>query len=106
LTEYHTTARAKSDLLKIGRFTQQRWGRKTRIKYLARVDSACSRLAINPSLGRNRDELLPGASSFPVGRHLIIYRVADTGLIEIIRVLHQSMDYQKSLSTGGSRFRE
>jgi toxin ParE1/3/4 len=97
LTEFHTTARAKSDLREIGRFTQQRWGRKSRIEYLARVESACSRLAANPSLGRIRDELPQGVSSFPVGRHLIIYRVEDAGPVVIIRVLHQSMDYQKNL---------
>jgi toxin ParE1/3/4 len=97
LTDYHTTARAKSDLLEIGRFTQLQWGRKSRIEYLARVENACNRLAANPSMGRRRDELRQGVSSFPVGRHLIIYRVEDSGLVEIIRVLHQSMDYQQYL---------
>jgi toxin ParE1/3/4 len=97
LTEYHTTARAKSDLREIGQFTQHRWGRKSRIEYLARVESACSRLADNPSLGRSRDELSQNVSSFPVGKHLIIYRVEDAGPVVIIRVLHQSMDYQKNL---------
>jgi toxin ParE1/3/4 len=96
LTNYRISVRAKSDLFEIGRFTQQRWGRKSRVEYLARVEDAFSRLAANPSLGRSREELPHGVSSFPVGRHLLIYRVEDTGLVVIIRVLHQSMDYQKN----------
>jgi len=97
LTEYRTTVRAKSDLREIGRFTQHRWGQKSRIEYLARMESVCGRLAANPSLGRSRDELPQGVLSFPVGRHLIIYKVEDAGQVLIIRVLHQSMDYQKNL---------
>jgi toxin ParE1/3/4 len=97
LTKYHITARAKSDLLEIGRFTQTRWGRKARVEYLARVDKAFSRLAENPSMGRSRDELPNGVASFPVGRHLVIYRVEDSGLVVVVRVLHQSMDYQQNL---------
>jgi len=97
LTKYYTTALAKSDLQEIGRFTQQRWGRKSRIEYLGRLQSVCNRLAANPSLGRSRDELPQGVLSFPVGRHLIIFRLEDAGQVLIIRVLHQAMDYQRNL---------
>ena len=45
-------------------------------------------------MGKSRDELFPGALSFPVGSHLIFYR--QTGnQIEIARVPHNRMDYEQ-----------
>lgn len=48
-------------------------------------DSA-NRLAANPDMGRERDELLPGIRSFPVGRYVFFYQATGEG-IELVRVL-------------------
>ena len=93
MTRYRLTERAAADLTQIARFTQRRWGRKTRVEYLDRIELAFQRLAANPSMGRARDELAECVSTFPVARHLIVYRVETENQILIIRVLHQSMDY-------------
>ena len=56
------------------------------------VGRTCAQLSENPDMGKLRDELFPGALSFPVGCHLIFYR--QTGnQIEIARFLHNRMDY-------------
>jgi len=82
LTGYHTTAQAKSDLLEIGRFAQQRWGR-TRIEYLARVESTCSRLADNPSLGRSRDECHFGDAVIDDGNERVVTQLALNGVDQV-----------------------
>lgn len=98
MNRYRVTRRAASDLDGIGRFTQARWGRRARADYLGRIEQALSQLAANPSMGRPRPELSnPELSNeiraLPVGRHLVIYRVADRDQIVVIRVVHQAKDY-------------
>jgi toxin ParE1/3/4 len=51
------------------------------------IDQKFQALASYPNMGRSRDELEEGLRSFPVGRHVIFYRVIAEG-VEIIRVLH------------------
>lgn len=55
-------------------------------------------LAQNPELGRDRSEVYAGARSFPSGKHVIFYRTAAQGVIEIARVLHQRMDLLSQFS--------
>src|SRR5262245_11924456 len=50
-------------------------------------------LAAHPHAGRQRDDLLPGIRSFPVGTYVVLYRVAgETVLIE--RVVRGSRDLE------------
>lgn len=93
MTRSRVTRRAAADLRSIGRFTQARWGRQARVDYLGRIEQALSQLAANPSMGRPRPEVSNEIRAFPVGRHLVIYRVADRDRIVVIRVVHQAMDY-------------
>ena len=54
-------------------------------------------LAKSPDIGTNRSDLFDNAMSFLVGSHIIFY-IKNSQLnanIEIARVLHQSMDFEK-----------
>jgi toxin ParE1/3/4 len=51
-------------------------------------------LAEKPGLGPARDELSPGLRSFPVGKYVILYRLAPYG-IDVIRVLHGGRDIKR-----------
>lgn len=55
------------------------------------IDHKFQELALQPNMGRSRDELTEGLRSFPVGKYVIFYRVMPGG-VEIIRVLHGSRD--------------
>jgi len=55
------------------------------------IDQKFQELARHPNMGRARDELAEGLRSFPVGRHVIFYRVVPEG-VEIVRILHGSRD--------------
>lgn len=93
MTRYRITHRAAADLRDIGRFTQDRWGRNARIAYLRRVARVFGQLAANPTMGRPRPEISKAIRTFPVGKHLVIYRVEQGQPMEVIRVVHQAMDY-------------
>ena len=92
MKRWRITAAARADLLAIGWFTERRWGRAKRVSYFDRLDAVIERLAENPRLGRERQELGRGLFSFAVGRHVIFYAVDSEHAVTIVRVLHQAMD--------------
>jgi len=89
---YRVTRKAQSDLIGIGQFTIKKWGKVQRNYYLKQLDSCFSRLVKNPELGASCDAIVKGYRKLPQGSHLIFYKQASDGMIEIIRVLHKSMD--------------
>lgn len=48
-------------------------------------------------LGKPVDYLRQGYKKVFYGKHIIFFRIATDGLVEIIRVLHQSMDIENRL---------
>ncbi len=97
MSSFHLTAQAKEDLKSIGRYTQETWGREQRNKYLAALDKCFHRLAENPGVGQSCEEIREGYRKLHEGRHMVFYRPVSGG-IEIVRVLHGSMDTEKHLS--------
>lgn len=91
------TEKAKSDLKDIARFTQKRWGRDQRNKYLKDLDACFFRLSENPSLGRECNEVRTGYQKFPTGSHVIYFRSISKSKVEIVRILHESMDVELQL---------
>lgn len=90
--------KAKSDLKDIARFTQKRWGREQRNKYLALLDNSFYRLAENPAIGKDCSEIKEGYLKFPTGSHVIYYRHPDNASLEIVRILHESIDVELQFS--------
>ena len=96
MSHFRLTNAAKTDLVKIAKFTQQRWGVEQRNKYLAQLDDAFHQLANNPELGKSCDHIKRGYRKFPVASHVIYYQT-HASLIKVIRVLHKHMDVSKSI---------
>jgi len=89
--KFRITKRAKADLVAIGRYTEQVWGRKQRDKYLGELDACFHWLAKNAKLGRHRPEVQEGYFSFPQGSHVVFYLISGDH-IDIIGIPHKSMD--------------
>ena len=94
------TQKAKADLRSIAIYTEGRWGRDQRNLYLKQLDDAFHLLAENPQAGTECDDIRAGYRKFPQGSHIIFYRIAPDTMLEIVRVLHKSMDAESKL-TGG-----
>jgi toxin ParE1/3/4 len=94
---FKLTKKAIADLVEIGRYTTKIWGRSQRNKYLKQLDDCFKQLSENPNLGFNCDYIADGYRKFPQGSHLIFYKNTPTESIEIIRVLHKSMDIDSNL---------
>lgn len=94
---YLLTTAARKDLIDIGRFTTNRWGRQQRNLYLKQLDDAFKLLASQPKMGRDASDIKAGYRKHNLGSHVIFYRTGTESIILIIRVLHKNMDFEQHL---------
>jgi len=97
MLSFRLTEKAIMDIKDIGRYTQKKWGREQRNKYLSRLDDGFHLIANEPQIGKTCDYIRLGYRKYHVGRHLIFYKLS-SDYIEIIRILHDRMDVESHLS--------
>ncbi|PFG10783.1 MULTISPECIES: type II toxin-antitoxin system RelE/ParE family toxin [unclassified Marinobacter] len=91
------TAAARKDIIEIGQFSTERWGKKQRNKYLKQLDGAFKLLARQPEIGGDAGDVKPGYRKFSQGSHIIFFREGVESKIVVIRILHNSMDVERHL---------
>ena len=91
MANYLLSKSAQQDIISIQHYTMDRWGKAQTSKYLDLLEQRLEWLANDPALGKKRNEVKEGYISFPEGRHIIFYRIAESG-IEVMAVIHQSED--------------
>lgn len=91
------STKAKSDLIKIARYTQLTWGKIQRNDYLKVLENTFQLLAEEPELGLNCDYIREGYSKYPQSSHVIYYNKHKINQILIMRILHKSMDVNSAL---------
>jgi len=87
---------ADADLLEIWLYTAEEWNLSQADKYLDQLASTLKNLVDHPEMGKERDELRKGYRSLLVNHHIVFYRVIDDE-IQIMRVLHESVDLASHL---------
>jgi len=88
--------RARADLDGIWEYTAQRWGVDQAEAYLRIVNQAIALLRENPRLGRSASDVKPGYFKFVTLSHVIYYKLPP-GTLDVIRILHKSMDVERHL---------
>jgi len=88
---------AEADLAEIWRFSVDQWGEQQADDYIRALVAAAESIAAHSERGSSCDHIRPGYRKLAAGTHVLFYRVA-AERIEIIRVLHQRMDWGKRLS--------
>lgn len=91
MPNFKLSRKAKADLKAIALYTERRWGRDQRNYYILQFDQCFHLLGENPTLGQACDETSLGYRQYPQGSHIIFYRLAEWGIVEIIRILHKRM---------------
>ena len=101
------TAHAEQDFLEIIRWTQEKFGPSQAEAYRETILTAIQELQEGPDLlgVKRRDEIMSGLMTLHVarhgrrGRHFVMFRVdpANGNTIEILRLLHDSMDFARHL---------
>ena len=90
------TELAESDLLEIWLYTAEEWNLGQADTYIAQIGRSVNKLIDHPELGKDRSDLRKGYRSLLVNHHIVFYRVV-TDEIQIIRVLHESVDLERHL---------
>lgn len=95
--------RAKHDILVVLRFTKERWGVSQAREYSALIREALRAIGADPARGKARDDIVPGVFTYYIGqrgrpaRHIVFYRIRSKETVEIIRLLHDAMDFAQHL---------
>ncbi len=97
MNKFLLSSKAKTDLMKIARYTQLTWGVSQRNDYLKVLDTTFQLLATEPELGLNCDYIREGYSKYPQASHVIYYKEHKDNQILIVRILHKSMDVNSAL---------
>lgn len=97
--KYVLSSAAEDDLLSIWACSADRWDEAQADCYIDAILVRIAWLTRNAGLWHQRPELGPGVCSYLQERHVILFRQADGGL-QIIRILHVSMDIDRHTAEG------
>lgn len=91
------TPAARRDLGDIWDHSAGNWGPAQAERYLRLLQAACAALASGQRLAQPAGHIRPGYFRLSAGSHLLFFREAADGAIEIIRILHRHMDVARHL---------
>jgi len=97
MSQFLLSSKAKSDLIKIAKYTQLTWGKAQRNDYLKILDNTFQLLADAPELGINCDYIREGYNKYPQASHVINYKEHKVNQILIVRILYKSRDVNSAL---------
>ena len=97
MTGFLLSPAARADLGEIWDYTAGRWGPEQAERYVRALTTACEELAEQRRTGRAIDAVRVGYFKLSVGSHFLCYRFTDTGVVDIVRILHQRMDVSERL---------
>lgn len=100
------TQQAERDLHDILRWTAENFGTLQAKNYAETLMAAIEALSEGPDIQgtKERDELAPGARVLHVarhgrkGRHFLVFRAVEEQVVEVLRLLHDSMELTKHMS--------
>lgn len=96
MSSFSLSNAAHADLKSIGIYTQKTWGSSQRKSYIKDLDMTFHFLSENPLSGAPCDYITPGLRKHNHKSHTIFYE-ADERTINIVRILHKTMDVEANL---------
>ena len=99
------TYTADQDIAEILFWTQENFSSEQADIYAATLTLALEDLVDGPDITgtKQRDDILPGIRLLHVarqgrrGRHIVVFRVVEAGSIDVLRILHDSMDLARHI---------
>lgn len=97
MSNYKLTKLAEYDLVKIWDYTVYEWSVNQAEKYIDGLVSSFEGIAEGKVKGKAIDSVRKGYKKALHGKHYIFFRFSADNMVEIIRVLHVSMDVERHL---------
>ena len=99
------SAAASADFAAILQWTEQTFGRRQAQTYGDLLAATLGALLEGTDVAGStpRDEILPGLRALHMrrpGRHVVLYRVPEPDVVEVMRILHDAMDIERHLPRG------
>ena len=94
---YRISKQALEDIDKIWLYTLENWSLNQANHYYRLIYQEIEFIVEDFESGRDIGKIKPGYRQTKVKSHLIIYKLADDNVTEIVRVLHQMMDIPNRL---------
>lgn len=88
------SSEAYSDLEKIWLYTVNKWSKEQANRYYSLIIDEISFLTQNYYSGKSVEHIRPGYRVSFVKSHIIFYKIVDDQKLEIIRILHQSVNIE------------
>ena len=88
--------KALDDLESIYLYSAREFGLQRTEDYILAIESSFQYLADDPLISRKCDYIRQSVRAFNIGSHVIFLKITDYG-IAVIRVLHQSMDFDRHI---------
>ncbi|MBU2927103.1 type II toxin-antitoxin system RelE/ParE family toxin [Winogradskyella psychrotolerans] len=95
--KYRISQQAIEDLDKIWIYTLNKWSKEQADRYYDVIIAEIEFIADNYLIGKSAEQTRKNYRVTKIKSHLIFYRKLDNEIVEIVRVLHQSMDIKKGL---------
>ena len=96
MNKFRLLPEAEKDLESIWQYTVERWGIDQADYYIDGLVDIFKLLSDNPLMCRERNEFSPSVHIHHHAHHLIVFVLSNAG-IDIVRVLHESMDIDTHL---------
>ena len=91
------SSEAYSDLEKIWVYPFKKWSKEQADKYYSAVIDEINFLRSNAYTGKSVNHIRLGYRVFFVKSHIIFYKIEENQSLDIIRILHQSVNIEKWL---------
>ena len=89
---------AIDDLSDIWHYTLHEWSENQAEKYYETIKFACKEIGKNPNIGKLYTEISKYLFGLKTGKHIIFYHLISEDEIEVIRILHESMDLKNRIN--------
>ncbi|NDW09494.1 type II toxin-antitoxin system RelE/ParE family toxin [Dysgonomonas sp. 520] len=97
MAKYHFTNKSVEDLSSIWNYTFDTWSEKQADLYYEMLISSCQTIAEKPRCGKNYEEISENIYGFRTYKHIIFYKIITHEEVEIVRILHESMDLKSRI---------
>ena len=98
------TLQAEEDILVVLSHALQEWGPTKYWEYRHLIEETYGDILADPSCGRVNVPARPGVQGRHIrkpgrrARHIVFYKARNNGDIEVVRFLHDAMDFERHLS--------
>ena len=89
--------KAKADLSKIWDYTNSEWGVEQAEKYVRDLWSVMQELTRELTKSVDIGDVRKGYRKVRSGSHVVFFKVTREGVVDVVRILHQKMDFDRHL---------